>query len=132
MENLCSYTKKDGTNINSAKWLEKFQSLKVSPETGYDWNHISKNIRRQVTETTDTVRAPARTVVQVKQLVGYCGQNTVRTDVFKTELKFSPSLESCVPSESTDLVVKCDASKEKVSFIPKCIIFFHLINNSKN
>jgi hypothetical protein len=65
--------------------------------------------------TKNTVRAPPGTVVQVKQLVGYCGQNTIRTELFTTVLKVSQSLKNCTPEESVDLVLRCDASEEKVS-----------------
>jgi hypothetical protein len=113
-----------GSEKVTALWFEKFKSLKVSPKTGYNWNHISHIPRQPQTATTNAVRAPARTVVQVKQLVGYCGQSTIRTEVFRTEVKLSPTLESCVPMESVDLVLQCDASQEKVSFITVYTLIF--------
>ncbi len=126
-EASCSYIERVGAILNSAlaltgnkkdsvMWFEIFKTLGESSETGYNWEQISENLRRQETETTNTVRAPAGTVVQVQQLVGYCGHSTIRTEVFRTELKLSPTLESCVPTESVDRVLRCDASDDDVSF----------------
>ena len=125
-ETSCFYTEKIGAVLNSDlalsvnkkdsfTWFNKFKTLRISNETGYNWSNISDNLRRQETMTKNTIRAPAGTVVQVKQLVGYCGQNTIRTEMFTTVLKISDSLKKCLPQESVDLVLRCDASEEKVS-----------------
>ncbi len=127
MEASCSYTERVGAVSNSAlaltvskkatnTWFKKFKDLGVSNATGYDWEHIPENLRRQVTESTNTVQAPARTVVQVKQLVGYCDQSTIRTEVFTTEMTVSLATKKCLPQESVELLLRCDATEEEVSF----------------
>jgi hypothetical protein len=97
---------------DSYAWLSKFRTLGISYNTGYDWGQLPEMLGRQETQTHNSVQAPAGTIVQVKQLVGYCGWSTIRTEVFKTEMKVSQTLKRCLPTDSFELVIQCDARRE--------------------
>jgi hypothetical protein len=69
----------------------------------------------------ELITAEAGSVLLVQQVVGRCGDNLVRTNKFKSDLKSNP--ETCLPEDDYELVVNCDASDSYVC-TDICILVF--------
>lgn len=113
------------------EFYDKFKELGLSNKTNYDWSTISDHVRHIEVTSESEVTAPAGTIIQVRQVVGTCGQGTIRTEAVKTKQTISTKMKHCEAEEKFKLIIQCDASNDVVSL---CRLPFqkYLINTKKN
>ncbi len=71
----------------ASKWFEKFRNLEKSEEFRliYNWDKLSDEIRERETKTEAAVEVSSGSIQGVYQVVGYCGQSSIRTEMFFIE-----------------------------------------------
>ena len=71
--------------MTSAKFTEMFESqLGVSSTTGYDWSKSTSETWNEETSVEVKTTVAPGTIVQLRQVVGQCGNNTVKPDFYQT------------------------------------------------
>jgi hypothetical protein len=126
---VCSYQTRIGTvfttssrrfidlnPIKGVEFFQNFESLGVSNVTNYNWTRLSEQVRSPAASVQANLEVRPGKIIQVQQLVGYCDQIAVRTEILRTVEKLPPKIERCIPKEELELVYLCDASGMNVSF----------------
>jgi len=122
---ICNYIKSEGTNFplkedskEGKEWFLKFSKLQKSAETGFNWSQLSQQIRHSEIEAQELVIAQPGTIVNVSQVVGYCGGYFVKTGAFKTATTVSEDLikeiSLCTPKDGFEVLITCDAANSMV------------------
>jgi hypothetical protein len=102
-------------NPSSAlEFFKVFDRYGTSNTTGYNWSHLSEAVRGSEKSVVATLTVPAGKVIDIQQVVGYCGQVTLRTEVFRNVERLPPKVEGCLPEEITERVYSCDAIEKEV------------------
>ena len=100
------------------EWLlKKFLYLGNSTETGYNWQNLSKVAREPAEGARSQIDVPAGSAVEVRQIVGYCGPFTVRTEAVMSEERLSPENEDCEALDYFEAVANCSGIEIEVSIM---------------
>ena len=71
--------------MTSAKFTEMFEAqLGVSRTTGFDWSKSTSETWNEETSIEVKTTVAPGTIVQLRQVVGQCGNNTVKPDFYQT------------------------------------------------
>jgi len=102
IETTCEYTKTIGTSWSSeaqnsmsidssieysmsASFFNIFEeSIGISVTTGYDWSHTSSQAKSETETFKVAAVVPPYTLLQINGAEGNCGDNNVKTELFKT------------------------------------------------
>jgi len=90
-------------------WFLRFEALGFSEISNFDWSQLSQQIRHSEMEVEDYVEAQPGTILEVYQVVGFCGKRSVRTSFFTTVTRVSKKLENCLPQDVKELILQCEA-----------------------
>jgi hypothetical protein len=110
-----SKSKESGSNLGLT--VTAFAQLGFSKSTGYNWAETTEESLQTQATSNVNVFAPAGTTLRIEQVLGICGDITLRTSMLKISHTFKDNNTSCKQSDGYEVLVTCDATNSAVIFL---------------
>jgi hypothetical protein len=128
VDTTCSYTKRVGTTSTKSKSNTKTQEtssnqdltisfikLGFSQTTGYNWAETNEESFQKEATTELSVIVPAGVIQTIQQVVGKCGDTTLRTEQLIISHEHRDGNSSCIPTDAFEVLITCDATNSVVT-----------------